>query len=93
MPQTRYELSHGGWVVRALMTGLDWKSANAPTVIHPYLEGNGSFAKTASAGQTLMRAPISGRPFFFCLFSLEHGFVSQFPESFGVACFEIRLSA
>jgi hypothetical protein len=26
--------------------------SNAPTVIHPCLEGNGSFAKTASAGQT-----------------------------------------
>jgi len=29
--------------------------SNAPTVIHPYLEGNGSFAKTASAGQTIAK--------------------------------------
>jgi hypothetical protein len=53
--------------VRDLMTGLDWKSASAPTVIHPCLKGNGSFAKTALAGQTLGKGvPCGGRPFFFC---------------------------
>jgi hypothetical protein len=52
--------------VRDLMTGLDWKSANAPTVIHPCLEGNGSFAKTASAGQTIGKGVSEKRrPYFF----------------------------
>lgn len=54
--------------MRDLMTGLDWKSANAPTVIHPCLEGNGSFAKTASAGQTIRKRGVPARdaPCSFC---------------------------
>jgi hypothetical protein len=59
----------------------------------PLFGGEWELRQNGISGANTQEGAHIRAPFLFCLFSLKHGFVSQFPESFGVACFEIRLSA